>query len=86
MSEKQIRELMLFRLKQAKETLDEAEVLLRQGYYRGSINRSYYAMFYGVLALAVTRQESFTKHSGAIAFFDRDYIKTGIFEKDYSRK
>lgn len=40
------------RMDQAHETLKEAEVLFEQGFLRGAINRSYYAMFYAVLAPA----------------------------------
>jgi uncharacterized protein (UPF0332 family) len=33
------------RLKQARETLEEAEALFEQDFWRGTINRAYYAMF-----------------------------------------
>lgn len=43
------------RIDQAHETLKEAEVLFEQDLWRGVINRSYYAMFYAVLALAASK-------------------------------
>ena len=35
-----------YRLSQAKESLLEADALLKQSLYRGTFNRAYYAMFY----------------------------------------
>jgi uncharacterized protein (UPF0332 family) len=80
-----IEQLIQYRLTKAHESLEEARVLFRDSFWRGSINRAYYAMFYSVLALAVFRQEVTTKHSGAIAFFDREFVKNGIFPKELSK-
>lgn len=73
------------RLKQAKETLEEAEILFEQDYWRGAINRAYYAMFYALLALAADKGVVISKHTHAIAFLDKEFIKTGIFPKEISR-
>ena len=85
MNQAPIDQLIEIRLAQAKESLEEARTLNKVGLLRGAINRSYYAMFYAVLALAVLRQEATSKHSGLIAFFDREFIKTGIFPKELSK-
>jgi uncharacterized protein (UPF0332 family) len=42
-------------------------------------------MFYAVLALLAQGKKETSKHSGAIAIFDRDFVKQGIFKKNYSR-
>ena len=42
-------------------------------------------MFYSVLALLARGKKETSKHSGVIALFDRDFVKQGIFKKDYSR-
>ena len=73
------------RLKQARETLGEAETLFEQDYWRGTINRAYYAMFYAVLALAADKGVVISKHTHAIAFLDKEFIKKGIFSKEISR-
>jgi len=80
-----IAEMAEDRIRQALESLKEAEVLLKSSLLRGCVNRAYYAMFYAVLALAVLQQASTSKHSGAIAFFDRVFIKPGIFQRDLSK-
>ncbi|MBL7161605.1 MAG: HEPN domain-containing protein [Anaerolineales bacterium] len=85
MKDRQILELSKYRVQQAHETLHEAEILFREGAWRGAVNRSYYAMFYAALALVTVRSYSTSKHAGVIAFFDREFIKTGIFPKELSR-
>lgn len=85
MSSSPLEQLILARLQQAKDSLKEAETLYQAGLLRGVINRAYYAMFYVVLALAVLRQETTSKHSSVIAFFDREYVKTGIFPRELSK-
>jgi uncharacterized protein (UPF0332 family) len=84
MTDEHTKELADYRLKQARETLQEAEGLFALSLWRGTINRSYYAMFYAVLALAVLRQQVTSKHSGVLSFFDREFVKTGIFPKELS--
>jgi uncharacterized protein (UPF0332 family) len=72
------------RLRQAQDALAEGQLLLEGKFYKGSINRIYYAMFYAVLALLVTRQLGTSKHTGAISLFDREFVKPGIFSKEMS--
>lgn len=79
-----IQVLVSSRLQQAEDALREGQ-LLRQGkFYKGAVNRFYYAMFYAVLALLITRQLGTSKHSGAISLFDREFVKPGIFDKEMS--
>jgi uncharacterized protein (UPF0332 family) len=81
-----VRALAQTRLGQAAETLREAETLAQAALWRGAINRACYAMFYAVQAPAVWRQVSLSKHSGAIAFFDREFIKPGLMAREHSRE
>jgi len=79
-------ELIKYRLKEAEDSIKEAEVLLKEGMsMRAVMNRLYYAMFYTVLALLQEKELGTSKHSGAISMFDREFIKTGIFDKDMSK-
>jgi uncharacterized protein (UPF0332 family) len=80
-----IRALVSYRLEQAAESLTAGRVLLELGLLRPSVNRSYYAMFYSVLALLTTRQEETSKHGRAIALFDKEFVKAGVFSKEFSR-
>ena len=80
-----IRALVSYRLEQAAESLTAGRVLLELELLRPSVNRSYYAMFYSVLALLTTRQEETSKHGRAIALFDKEFVKAGVFSKEFSR-
>ena len=53
---------------------------------RSAVNRAYYAMFYGVLALLAVRQSETSRHSGAISQFDELYVKPALLPKDFSRR
>ncbi len=79
------RELMTYRLDMARERLESARLLLDNGSYKDSIGRSYYAIFTAVRALLALDGVDFSKHAGVIAYFQKEYIKTGIFEIKYSK-
>lgn len=83
---RELLELIKYRLKEAEDSIKEAEVLLREGMsMRAVMNRLYYAMFYTVLALLQEKELGTSKHSGAISLFDREFIKTGVFGNDMSK-
>lgn len=82
----ELRSLIAYRLKEAEDSIEEAKVLLREGMSRRAVmNRLYYAMFYAVLALLQKKQLGTSKHAGAIALFDREYVKDGTFDIKFSR-
>jgi len=78
--------LIEYRLSQARDSIREADVLDQSGMSRRSVmNRLYYAMFYAVLALLQEKEMGTSKHSGAIALFDREFVKAGAFPKEMSK-
>lgn len=79
------KELMQYRLEMAKERLHSSEILLKDGSYKDSIGRSYYAMFTSVRALLAMEGQDFSKHAGVIAYFQKEFVKTGKFDKKYSK-
>ena len=85
MKPEQLEDLLRYRMEQAHETLREAEILLNESALRGTINRAYYAMFYALLALLATKRLGTSRHSGALALFDREFVKTGVFPRELSR-
>lgn len=79
------KELMEYRLEMAQERLHSSKILLDDGSYKDSIGRSYYAMFTAVRALLAMEGQDFSKHAGVIAYFQKEFIKTGKFDKKYSK-
>lgn len=78
-------DLVQYRLSSAKERLESARLLLDAGQYKDSIGRSYYAIFTAVRAVLERDQVDFSKHAGVIAYFQREYIKSAIFDIKYSK-
>jgi len=60
-------------------------MLIKEKDYESAVSRVYYAMFYSVEAILLTKNLSFSSHKGAISAFGEQFIKTGIFPKDLSR-
>lgn len=79
------KELIFYRLEQTDESLQSAKLLYENEKYRPAVNRSYYTMFYSVLAIIVTENNSVSKHAGVISIFDREYVKKGIFPREMSK-
>jgi len=83
--EKQV-QLARYRLTQAEETLDEAKFLLSgKKSPRSIINRAYYSMYYSLLSLLIFEEFISSKHIGMLSFFNREFIKTGIFPKEMGK-
>lgn len=78
-------ELSAHRFGRAREELQTAELLMQSKSYRQSINRSYYAIFHAVRAVNALDGFDSSKHSGVIAHFNQQYVKTGVFEKNASK-
>lgn len=85
MTSENIRALVSYRLEQADESLQAATILIEKKLLRPSINRSYYAMYYAVLALLATEKKETSKHSGVISLFDKEFVRKGTFPKELSQ-
>jgi len=82
--ESSLRELAGYRMERAKEMLSAAEDNLKIGQYKTSLNRSYYAIFHAMRAMNILKGFDSSKHSGVIAYFNKEYIKEGILDKELS--
>jgi len=64
-------------IKKAEKSLLVAKLLHEKGYYNFSVSRAYYTMFYCAEVLLYSVGLSFSKHSGVISGFGKEFIKTG---------
>lgn len=78
-------DLVKYRLENAKEKLESVKLLADAGHYKDSMSRSYYAIFTAVRAVLAKDRVDFSKHAGVIAYFQREYIKEGIYDKKFSK-
>jgi uncharacterized protein (UPF0332 family) len=72
-------------LDKAAQSISAAELLFNDGYIDFSASRTYYAMFYAVEALLLSRERSFSKHSAVISAFGKEFVKTGTFDSRFHR-
>ncbi|HEY5560735.1 MAG TPA: HEPN domain-containing protein [Clostridiaceae bacterium] len=84
MVEKEI-ELSKYRLDKAKEDLETAKANFEQLFLKAAINRSYYSIFHAVRSVLALDGYDSRKHSGIIAYFNQNYIKTNKFPKEMSK-
>ena len=77
-----LKELVGYRLAKAEEMLSASEDNLEIGQYKTSLNRSYYAVFHAMRAVNVLKGFDSSKHSGVIAFFTKEYLKTEILDRN----
>lgn len=77
-----------YRMRQTEETLAEAVKMLEMSFSpRSIVNRSYYAMFYAVLALFIhsCTPHKTSKHSGVIGIFNKEFIHTGKLDARFAK-
>ncbi len=72
-------------LEKSCQSISASELLLKDGYIDFAASRAYYAMFYAVEALLLSRGLSFSKHSAVIAAFGKEFVKTGLLDSHYHR-
>lgn len=80
-----IKELSQYRFRRACEDYETAQLLLKSRNLKASVNRSYYAIFHALRAVTALDQFDSSKHSGVIAYINRNYVKEGIFDKGFSK-
>lgn len=79
------KDLCLYRVQTAIETLETAKMCIETKHYKDTVNRSYYAAFYAVRAVLAMEKIDFKRHKDVIAYFNKTYVATEIFEKPIGR-
>lgn len=77
-------ELSKYRMQKAREDLANSARNLDDDFIKGSINRSYYAIFHAMRALLALDLFDSKKHSGIISYFLKNYVISGKFEREHS--
>ena len=78
-------ELVKYRLDRADETLHEAELLAKEGYYNATVNRLYYACFYATLALLVKNGITTASHAGVKTMLGLHFVSQGLLNKEHGK-
>lgn len=85
LSDNERKQLIEYRINQAFESAETAEFLFNNQNYPTSVNRIYYAVFYSLLALGIQFGFKTSKHPQLHGWFNKNFIATGIIEREYGR-
>ena len=72
-------DLSKYRFGTAEDDLETAKMLFSAGKWKAALNRSYYAIFHALRSVIALDGFDAKKHSAVIAYFNQQYIKSGIF-------
>lgn len=77
--------LITYRLERAREAIEEAKMLFDAGHINAYVNRLYYACFYAVSALLLTKNLSTSKHGYLRSLMHREFVKVGLIPKELGK-
>ena len=84
MPDKELWEISDLQIQRANQILNSIPLLIEIGDNYSAVNRAYYAAFHAIKALEALNNKNSKKHSGLLSNFRTKYIKTGIFDVQYS--
>lgn len=79
------KDLVYYRLSRAKETLDDAKILIERKKWNSAINRLYYAAYYAITALLIKQNLNQKTHNGVKISFSVHFIKPGHIDKQHGK-
>ena len=82
---KEEKALIAYRMERAHEAIEEARMLFDAGHFNAYVNRLYYACFYAVSALLLTKKISTSKHGYLRLLMHREFVKTGLIPEELGR-
>ena len=83
--ERSLNDLSKYRFETSLEDIDDAKLMFDNGRYKNTLNRAYYSIFHAIKSVVILDGFDSSKHSGIIAYFNQNYVKTGIFPKEMSK-
>lgn len=72
-------------IQKAERSIGASKQLIESKHFDFASSRLYYAVFYTMEAVLLTKQISSSRHSGVISEFNFHFVKSGIFPKNFSK-
>ncbi len=85
MNRQERKDLVIYRITRAKDTLKEVEILIENKLWSTVINRLYYACFYAVSGLLIQREIKSETHKGTRMMFGFHVVKEGLINRDFGK-
>ncbi len=82
MNKSERKELVQYRISRAYETLREVDFLIKHQLWNITVNRLYYACYYAVIALLISKKIKAQTHAGVRQMFGLHFVKTGLIDKE----
>jgi uncharacterized protein (UPF0332 family) len=79
------KELIKYRLDEARETIDDVRLLIDNDRLRAAVNRIYYGMFYSLLALGFEYGFETSKHQQLLGWFNKSFIHEGLIDPKFGK-
>ena len=79
-------DIVIHRIRVAKEDLATAQLLVEAEQYRGANNRAYYAIYHAIDAVLAIEGKAFKRHKDTLGYFNKNYVATNIFSRDLGRR
>ena len=79
-------DLLALSLKKSETCIEDAQKLAGEGSFDGAVNRAYYGIFWALSSVHLIDGNHFRRHKDAIGMFNKNYVHTGIFPKDFGHK
>jgi uncharacterized protein (UPF0332 family) len=73
-------------MSKARDSLVVAKQLHMENHYNHAASRAYYAVFHALQAILLTKGLSFSKHSAVLSAFNKEFVFTKTFIKDFYDK
>ena len=77
--------IVLYRMENARKTLEEVPVHRENGFYNTAINRMYYACYYAANALLVAHGIEAKSHDGVRQQLGKQFVLTGLLSSDLGK-
>lgn len=74
-----------YRLRRARETYKDAQVLFEMGSINSSVNRLYYSAFYAAIALLIDKDIQAKSHKGVQQKLGEEFVLKGEISKDLGK-
>ncbi len=72
-------------IEKAESKLKTADLDFSAGQFDDAVSRAYYAVFHALSACLLSKGLSFSSHSQVIGAFNREFIKSDVFPKTFSK-
>jgi uncharacterized protein (UPF0332 family) len=78
-------DLITYRIRRSRETLAEAETMIKSGFWNAAVNRIYYSCYYVVSGLLLKKSIETNSHKGLRQMFGLHFIQNGLVPKEDGR-